>query len=236
MLNFKHLAVVLAAIMTLTMGTAAAADTPARPLLSVDGQGIATAAPDQATVTIGVSSHASDAGKAQNDNAWKSDQINQAIKALGIDSKDIQTNNYSFQPTYQTDTKHSNEINGYTVDNSIVVIVRNIKQTGKVIDAALRSGANEIHSLEFSASDTRSVRKEALTNAVQDARDKADILAKGLGKHITGIQNVSESTGYMESRRFNNTMLMAAKAVDTTVEPGSLSLTARVHIDFILGE
>ena len=236
MLKFNHLAVIFAAIMTLTMGTAAAAEAPVRPLLSVDGQGTAMAAPDQATVTIGVTSQAADAGKAQNDNIWKSNQVNQAVRDLGIDSKDIQTNNYSFQPTYQADGNRRGEITGYTVNNSIVVIVHDIKQTGKVIDAALKSGANEIHSLEFSASDTRAVRKEALMNAVQDARDKAEILAKGLGKRITGIQNVSESTGYMESRRFSNAMLMSTKTADTVIEPGSLSLTARVHIDFTLGE
>ncbi|MCH3958601.1 MAG: SIMPL domain-containing protein [Selenomonas sp.] len=238
MLNLKRLALVFGAIMMLAVGTAAAAENvPARPLLSVDGQGTGTATPDIATVTIGVVSHASDAGKAQNDNAWKSDQINKAVKGLGIDSKDIQTNNYSFQPTYQMNTNHKNEINGYTVNNSIIVVVRNIKLTGKVIDAALQAGANEINSLDFSASNTRTVRKEALSNAVQDARDKADIIAQNLGKRIVGIQNVSESTGYMESRRFNNAMLMSAKgAADTAIEPGSLSLSARVHVDFILSD
>ena len=237
MLNFKHLAVVLAAIMALTMGTAAAADSPARPLLSVDGQGIATAAPDQATVTIGVSSHASDAGKAQNDNAWVSNQIQAAVRGLGIEEKDIQTRNYSFYPNYSTEKDHRNEVTGYTVNNSVIVVVRDIKLTGKVIDAALNNGANEINSLDFSTSDTKAVRKVALLNAVQDARDKADIIAKGLGKRIVGIQSVSESTGYIETRRFGGNMLMAAaKDAATPIAPGSLSLTANVHVDFILSD
>ena len=106
-----------------------------------------------------------------------------------------------------------------------------------VIDAALSNGANEINSLDFSASDTKAVRKVALLNAIQDARDKADIITKGLGKRIVGIQNVSESTGYIETRRFGGNMLMAAaKDAATPIAPGSLSLTANVHVDFILSD
>ena len=110
-------------------------------------------------------------------------------------------------------------------------------RAGKVIDAALNNGANEINSLDFSTSDTKAVRKVALLNAVQDARDKADIIAKGLGKRIVGIQSVSESTGYIETRRFGGNMLIAAaKDAATPIAPGSLSLTANVHVDFILSD
>ena len=214
-----------------------AAEQPARPTLSVEGTGEANTAPDQATVAIGITTHAADAAKAQNDNAWTAAQIQKAIAALGIDAKDIQTQNYSFRPTYRTEENRRSEINGYTVDNTVLVCVRDIKLTGKVVDAALSHGANEISSLSFTASDARALRKVALKNAIADARDKADIIAKGLGKRIVGIQNVSESTGYIETRRFGGNMLMAvAKDAATPIAPGSLSLTANVHIDFILSD
>lgn len=235
-MNCQRIAFVFMAL-TLFVSSIAAASPAANnaPTLSVDGEGIGIAAPDRATVTIGVTSQAADAGKAQNNNALTTEQVNKAIKALGIEAKDIQTNNYSFHPNYRTSDNRRHEISGYTVNNSIIVIVRDITKTGQVIDAALNAGANEIHSLDFAASNTQTIRKEALTKAVQDARNKADILAQGLGKRIIGIKNVSESTGYLESRRYDNAMLTASKtAATTTIEPGSLSLTARVHIDYIL--
>ena len=234
-----HILTLVCALFLMSCSAAFAApqqETP-RPTLSVDGQGTGTAAPDMATVTIGVTTQGKDAAKAQNDNAWVSNQIQAAVRGLGIAEKDIQTRNYSFYPNYSTDKDHRNEVTGYTVNNSVIVVVRDIKLTGKVIDAALSNGANEINSLDFSASDTKAVRKVALLNAVQDARDKADIIAKGLGKRIVGIQNVSESTGYIETRRFGGNMLMAvAKHAATPFAPGSLSLTANVHIDFILSD
>ena len=234
-----HILTLVCALFLMSCSAAFAApqqETP-RPTLSVDGQGTGTAAPDMATVTIGVTTQGKDAAKAQNDNAWVSNQIQAAVRGLGIAEKDIQTRNYSFYPNYSTDKDRRNEVTGYTVNNAVIVVVRDIKLTGKVIDAALNNGANEINSLDFSASDTKAVRKVALLNAVQDARDKADIIAKGLGKRIVGIQNVSESTGYIETRRFGGNMLMAvAKDAATPIAPGSLSLTANVHIDFILSD
>ena len=234
-----HILTLVCALFLMSCSAAFAApqqETP-RPTLSVDGQGTGTAAPDMATVTIGVTTQGKDAAKAQNDNAWVSNQIQAAVRGLGIEEKDIQTRNYSFYPNYSTDKDHRNEVTGYTVNNSVIVVVRDIKLTGKVIDAALSNGANEINSLDFSASDTKAVRKVALLNAIQDARDKADIIAKGLGKRIVGIQNVSESTGYIETRRFGGNMLMAAaKDAATPIAPGSLSLTANVHVDFILSD
>lgn len=213
-----------------------AAEQPARPTLSVEGTGEANAAPDQATVAIGITTHAADAAKAQNDNAWTAAQIQNAIAALGIDAKDIQTQNYSFRPTYRTEENRRGEINGYTVDNTVLVCVRDIKLTGKVVDAALSHGANEISSLSFTASDARALRKEALKNAIADARDKADIIAQGLGKRIVGIQTVSENTGYPETRRYVGNMMLAAKDAATPIQPGSLTLTANVHIDFLLSD
>ena len=213
-----------------------AAEQPARPTLSVEGTGEANAAPDQATVAIGITTHAADAAKAQNDNAWTAAQIQKAIAALGIEAKDIQTQNYSFRPTYRTEENRRGEINGYTVDNTVLVCVRDIKLTGKVVDAALSHGANEISSLSFTASDARALRKVALKNAIADARDKADIIAQGLGKRIVGIQTVSENTGYPETRRYVGNMMLAAKDAATPIQPGSLTLTANVHIDFLLSD
>lgn len=213
-----------------------AAEQPPRPTLSVEGTGEANAAPDQATVAIGITTHAADAAKAQNDNAWTAAQIQKAITALGIDAKDIQTQNYSFRPTYRTEENRRGEINGYTVDNTVLVCVRDIKLTGKVVDAALSHGANEISSLSFTASDARALRKEALKNAIADARDKADIIAQGLGKRIVGIQTVSENTSYPETRRYVGNMMLAAKDAATPIQPGSLTLTANVHIDFLLSD
>lgn len=229
------LAIVATAALTLLPLSATAAAESAVPTISVQGEGTASAAPDVATVRIGVSTHASDANQAQSENAQISAQVNKAIRALGIGEKDIQTNNYSFYPTYATQNGHRGKIDGYTVNNSVVVTVRNITLTGQVIDAGLQAGANEVSSLDFSVSNQSLIRRDAIIAAVNDAREKAEVIAKALGKHIVGVQNVSENVGFAGARHYNGAMLMSAKAADTSIEAGSLELNATVHIDFILG-
>ena len=247
MKNLKHLryliilpvAALLLLLPSFVNHTSAASSAEHPPILSVDGRGTGTVKPDMAKLTIGITSFAKDAAKAQSDNAQTANAIQNSLRNLGIEEKDMKTVNYSFYPTYQTDQNHRNEINGYKADNTLSVTVRNIDLTGKVIDAALSSGANKINDLEFTVADKQSVKKEALQNAIRDARGKAEIIAQGLGKRIVGIQNVSESTDELEGRRFYSFAKIAAAdnaSGSTPVQPGDLKATANVHIDYIIGD
>ena len=215
---------------------AQAAEKAAVPILSVDGSGTASGAPDQAIVSIGVTNYAANAGDAQTENASRAAAIQTALLQLGIPADCIQTQNYSFRPSYSTDKNQENVITGYTVANTIVVVINDVSLAGNVIDTALQQGANRIHSLDFSIRNTKKLRKEALQGAIHDARDKADILASGLGKRIVGIQNVSENVNSIQPRNFNMLMMSKAAADSTPIAAGSLELSASVHIDFILSE
>ena len=229
-MRFAKLFMPLLAVMLVCSSAAFAAE---EPVLAVDGRGSASIAPDQAVVTVGVVSRARSASQAQAENAQKSIAITQALKQLGVAGSDIKSQNFSFQPDYRKDDR-SHTINGYTASHYLQINVRDIAQAGKIVDTALQSGANEVHSLRFSVSNQSAVRKEALGKAINDARNKADIIAQGLGCRIIGIKSVSESTGSIESRSYNMNMLAAAKAVDTSFEPGMLTLDANVHIEYLL--
>ena len=206
-------------------------------VVSVDGSAEVEAAPDEATVAIGVTTHDKDAAAAQTENARRAAALQNAAKALGIDGKDIKTRNYNFRPTYRRNERHENEINGYAVDNTVIIRVRNINLVGKVIDAALSVGANQVNSLNFGVHNAQNIKKEALLAATQDAKEKAEIIARGLGRRIIGVQRASANTGRIQAREFQNVAMLAAKAdmdMATPIEAGTLTLSASVHIDFIL--
>ncbi len=205
-------------------------------VLSVTGEGSAQGAPDQATLTISVTNHASDAKAAQGENAARAADIQNALKSMGIDGKDIQTRNYSFYPTYRKDSGHEDEINGYQASNSILVTVHDLNLIGQAIDTALSHGANHIEGLEFSLRDTEKMRREALAAAIRNAKSKAGIIARELGMHIAGIKNVSESTSSARQRNYNLAKManIGGRDDSTPIEIGTLTLEASVHIDFIL--
>ena len=206
-------------------------------LLSVDGNGSVQATPNKTTIEIGVSTNAKDAATAQNENARLSVAVQNAVNKAGIDKKFIKTKNYSFRPTYSRNERKENEIVGYVVDNTVIVTVHDLELVGKVIDTALRNGANRVNSLNFSASNDESAKKVALNAALADAKSKAEIIAKGLGKKIIGIHRVSESTGAFSARSYNMVALKAnfdMSEATTPVEAPELTLNASVHIEFIL--
>ena len=206
------------------------------PILSVSGNGMVQSAPDQAAVTMGLVTRAETAGDAQQENAIKATAIRNALIEIGIEEKDIKTDEYSFKPEYSRERNERNIIVGYTASNTIRVHVRNVALASDVIDAALSNGANTVYSLDFSIRDTDALRKKALENAVKDARSKADAIAHALGKSIVGVHHVSENTGMFQPRQSNTMMMKSMDAVpeSTPIDAGTLSLTADVHIDFIL--
>ena len=225
-----------AAMLVVALCSATALAAEELPVLSVDGRGSASIAPDQAVLVVGVTSHAHSANQAQAENAQKSAAIVQALKQLGVAGNDIKSQNFSFRPDYRTDEKHRNEITGYTANHALQIKVRDIAKAGKIVDAALQAGANEVNSLRFSVSNQEQERREALNKAIADARSKANIIASGLGRQIVGIKSVSENTGYIEARSYNGDMLMASKAAATNIEPGMISLDANVHIEYLLSK
>ena len=226
-------AAVLALALVLPTSTASAEEAPT---LTMNGIGVARITPDVAEITLGVVTEAKDAAKAHADNAAQATRVQNAVKALGIAERDIQTTRYDFSPVYDVKDNGRSVTTGYTVTNSVVVKVRNLDNVGKVIDAALASGANRVDSLEFSASDPSAAKNAALADAARDARNKADAVAKALGVRIVRILNVyADAQPYNTPRNFMP-MMMAKEAYDasTPISAGELSFEASVNIAYVI--
>ena len=224
---------VLALSLVLPAGMVSAEE--AMPTLTINGVGSAQIAPDTAEVTIGVVTEAKDAAKAHADNAAQTARVQNAIKALGIAERDIQTTHYDFSPIYDVKDNGRSVTTGYTVTNAVAVKVRNLDSVGKVIDAALANGANRVDSLEFSASDPSAAKNAALADAARDARSKADSIARALGVRIVRILNIYGDTQSHSPRNFMP-MMMAKEAYDaaTAISAGELSFEASVNISYVI--
>ena len=127
----------------------------------------------------------------QNSNARAASSVINSIAALGIERKNISTGNYSFNPVYRHLENGKRILEGYEATNSVTIIVDNLNLVGKVIDAALNHGANQVNSLNFGLRNKTAYQDEALRLAVLDAKRKAEIVAATLGKSIVSVRNVS---------------------------------------------
>ena len=200
------------------------------PAISSSATAEAKYTPDRATVSISVQTKATTAEVAATDNAKKQNAVLVSLRALGMTNEQLSTTGYSVSPEYRYPQNEAPVLTGYTVTNTILADVHDIKQVGKVLDTALSSGSNLISSLEFYASNTDVARNQALSNAVAKARAQADIAAKAAGGSLgpllrldVGGENVAPQPRPMYSLR-----AMAASAPETQINAGQQTVSMMV--------
>ena len=203
---------------------------PANGTLSVVGTGVVKTTPDTATISAGVVTQATKAADAIDANAKAMTKVIDALKASGIDSKDLQTAFVSVDPRYD-DTGQN--LVGYNATNSVSAIVRSIAKVGDAIDTAVAAGANNVSGPSLSRDDQDQLYRDALEDAVAKARLKATTLARAAGRSLGEIRALSEenvSAGPIAYDAF------AAKAADvsTPIEAGTTAVTASVRVVFAL--
>jgi len=143
----------------------------------VQGEGIIRQAPDIAYISIGVQTKNAKVESAQNENTKKFNNVLEEIKKQGVKKSDIKTVDYSVNPNYSDNGK----INGYTVTNTVNVTVRDITQSGKIIDAVTDKDANVIYGIKFAIDNESKAYNEALKLAIDDAKTKAKTIGDSIG-------------------------------------------------------
>jgi uncharacterized protein len=219
---------ILALAVSLTFASAPAlAQTQAR-TLTMSGQGEERAAPDTVTLSAGVSSEAPSAAAALAANTARMQAVFAALKKLGIAGQDMQTANFSVSPRMANDNNQPPHVAGYQVSNQVRVRLEDVSKLGAALDALVGAGANQVNSVEFSIRDSAALMTQARTDAVTDAKAKADIYAKAAGVTLGPILSISENDNGGPRPVFMAVRAMAGKAVP--VAAGEESVTANVSM------
>jgi uncharacterized protein YggE len=203
--------------------------------LSVNGSGKVFLTPDIAYITIGVHTEGATATEAVSDNNEQTQAVISALQSAGIAEKDMQTNNFSIYPQQQYDDqgKPTGEVR-YSVDNSVMVTVRNIDTIGDVLDTVVTAGANAINGIQFDVENKTAALTEARKAAVADARTKAQELAEAAGVELGDVQSISEYTSGGPQPMYD--MRAAAPAAEMAssvpVQPGQMLVTLEVSVSF----
>ena len=203
-------------------------------LISVTGESKIEVKPDMATINFGVEVTAADAQTAQRENSLKMNAMIDALTKSGITKEDIQTSNFSLSPVYEWNGERMEKqvLVGYRCNNTVTVRVKALGTIGTVIDEATTAGATNVYGLTFGLQNPNAYRNTLLTNAVNDAKAKADVMASAAGYKVTGVQTMSDAytsvTPLRESADFVKGMGVAA----VPVEAGLVTLNASVRISY----
>ena len=212
----------------------AGTDSDATPrVITVAGEGEVHAAPDEAMLSAGVVTNARTAAAALAGNASAMNDVFATLRQAGIAEKNLQTSGFNVSPQYATDKNGAQtpQITGYQVSNTVNVVVENLSKVGPTLDALVASGANSIGDITFAMKNPKAAMTEARSEAVADAMERAQTLAKAAGVTLGPITAISESGGYEPPRPvYRMAMAMAGAPAPTPIAAGEQSVTAGVSI------
>jgi len=163
--------------------------------ISVSGEGKMNAVPDIASLNFGVQTgRQKTADGAMQILTDKMTKVIDALDALGIEKKDIRTQNLSLNPSY--DWNEGTRIDGgFEANQSLVVKVRDLEKISSVLDAAIKAGANQAGSVGFTIDDPEILQEQAREEAIANAQAKAEKLAADLGVKLGKLQGFWENQG-----------------------------------------
>lgn len=204
---------------------------------TVSGEGEATAVPDTAMISFGVTKQANTVEDAKNQVNTAANKITEDLKKLGVDVKNIKTTNYSVNPNYDFSGGRQTT-NGYTVSQNMEVKLQPIDQANKALDVATADGANVVGGVTFVLDDAtknkleQDARKEAIQNAKRKAEETASLAGIKLGKII----NVSETNSFpvmpYAAAELKVADMRGAGGEPTQVTPGENNVKITVSLSY----
>jgi uncharacterized protein YggE len=213
---------------------ASAHDEPQRRTVTISASGTVKTKPDQVEITTGVTSQAPTAREALDKNTESMAKVVTGLKEGGLESKDIQTSEFSIQPLYQNRKGEGAPfIVGYQVTNTVFLTVRDVGKLGAVLDKITTLGANQIGGITFGVSEPEALKDEARKLAIKEAIENAKLYAEAAGASLGRVFSISEEPGIIRPYAApRGAMEMAAK--DVPIEAGQTAVEVRVTVSFEL--
>jgi uncharacterized protein len=196
-----------------------------------------SAEPDMATIGAGVSTEAPTATEALRANSAEMVKVIDQIKKLGVAERDIQTTGINLNAMYDYDQQARRQVfRGYQASNRVSVKLRNIAETGRVLDALVTAGATDLNGPSFGLENDEPAkdvaRKRALERAAARAADYARQLGYDSAKVLAITESISGSSPMPERAMMRASADMVAAA--PPVQPGMVSTGISITIQYEL--
>ncbi len=204
--------------------------------LDITASGEVTRVPDIAVISAGVVTRQQTASSAIQENSSRMERVLAALKKAGVAERDVQTSSLSLSPEYRYQENQPPQLVGYTASNQVSIRFRDIRNSGKILDALVAEGANQINGPSLTIDKPEAALDEARQQAIANGRARAELYARTLGKRVARVVSVSEGGGSYPVPPPMPVMMEARMAgqADTKVVPGEQKLQVSVSMVFDL--
>jgi uncharacterized protein len=125
-------------------------------------------------------------------------------------------------------------LTGYSASNQVNIRFRDIRNSGRILDALVAEGANQINGPSLSIDKPEAALDEARTKALAAGRARAELYARSLGLRVGKLVSVSESGGYSGPQPMVMSRMAVAEAAATKIDPGEQQLQVTLAMTFEL--
>ena len=191
--------------------------------ITVTGRGEVTLCPDTAKLTMELREEGAEHAAVTAACGARAELLLAALEKAGIDRKEVRTLSLRVDARYET-TDGARTFAGYTAVQRLQLLCSADAGTlAPILEAARTSGADPLLSLDYTVRDLQSYRAKLLSLAVEDAADKAEIIARAAGVKPEKLLSVTYAQPVAMPMR---TLRMAARGdfgADLTPEDVTLS-------------
>ena len=232
--NLLPLCCSLSLLALLSAGAAASAAPPGSPpAITVTGTGEVSEKPNMARVNIGVVTQLASASESLQSNSEAVDKVFATLRKFKIAEDDIQTSDFNIGPEY--DYSRSGQpprLIGYRVTNQVRVAVRRIDDLGKLLDAVVTAGSNQINEVGFEIDEVESFADTARKLAMADAHRKASLYANEAGVKLGTVLRIEEMSG--PAPVLQGAVTMAAEMRAVPMAPGRQIIRQVVRVTYAI--
>ncbi len=204
-----------------------ATETPSQ--IQVSGLGKVNAAPDMAHVSFSFSERATSAAPAREKVDRQVAQLLALGQKLRIKKEDIQASRLQVNPEY--DYKQGRRLVGYRVTRDVRIKLRDLDKYVKLLDGSVEIGVTNSGNLRLDFSNREELENEAMLEAFNNARAKAQLLAAEADGKLGPALWISESGGYNPPQPMGVRM-MAAESADASYPTGHHEISKQVQVRF----
>lgn len=213
------------------------------PQMVVKGEASVFKPADQVEMILGVATIGQTSSEALNENNKLMQQVVINLKQIGLETADYQTGRFRVQPIYRQHSKEEKEANQgkeetrgtishYEALNTIQIKSSKLDLADKIIEAAVKGGANRVEQVNFNLNNPQAYREEAIQLATKNALVDAHALAAAAGVRFVKILYLS--LDHWQNRPLPYMSKMAASAAgienETPLEAGNVEVQATVSM------
>jgi hypothetical protein len=159
--------------------------------LSITGEGVVMTKPDGVTVRCLARSTQTDLKEAKRHVDERVSSLFKSLSKLSTDKDNLQAGQVIVQMEYEWTEEGNREFIGYGVVRPISVTLTDLSEVNSLFDAIVSAGIDEIDSVKFYSSQEKTFLQEAEKLAMQDAIQRATLVAMEGNTRLGKIDSIS---------------------------------------------